>query len=810
MLVTYVFFNTENTLNKGLEIVSKMVKNNLTLLLLFFIGIAIQAQESKLLLSGKIVDSNNRPVANANIIVDNKHESYSEEDGSFVIKVSSGKHKINITCLAYKDLETFVDLKNNTLQDFTLTPNAHDLSAVVVVGKSKIQTLRESNYSVNAIDIRGVANQLNSLSSIVGRSSGIKIREDGGVGSDFELSINGLSGNAVRYFINGVPLSTMGSEVSLTNLPVNLVDRVEIYKGFVPADLGTDALGGVVNIITKENISNYIDASYSFGSFNTHRGEFNAQFVDKKTGIIVRPQFGINYSDNDYKMRGVEVWDTTSEEFVFKNLKRFHDKYYSLIGQMQLGVTNKRWADSFFATASYSTMSKDLQTGTIQSIVYGKAKRENDAYKIALNYQKSNLLVEGLSADFSFSHTWDHGLTIDTAYRKYKWDGTYIETSRNEIRGRGKSKMHTKRPATVIRTNFNYLLSQNHTLNLNYLFNRVGNDRYDDINTEFVPSNDALTKQIIGLSYTQNWWKNRLTNVFFIKDYINQLKIEQEDFYWITGVNDLPKKSTKNHIGYGVGSRFHIANFLSAKVSYEYAVRLPLAREMLGNGDTVYPNLKLNPEKGNNVNVGFFGNMIFGQDHRFNYELGFFYRKIEDYIRFNSSDGGAGISQYENIDNVTIKGVEGEVRYSYKNLLQLTANTSYLDEKDKTKYQANGQPSVKYNNQVPNKPWLFSNVELNLQKQNIFGVKQNQLRLSYHLQYVHWYYFTWKNLGDNNLKSRIPTQVINNASITYSLENEKYNLSLECTNLMDRLVYDNHKLQKPGRAFFCKFRLFIN
>ena len=62
------------------------------------------------------------------------------------------------------------------------------------------------------------------------RASGVKIREEGGVGSDFDLSINGLSGNSVRYFIDGIPLDSKGSYVTLANLPVNLIDRVEIYK----------------------------------------------------------------------------------------------------------------------------------------------------------------------------------------------------------------------------------------------------------------------------------------------------------------------------------------------------------------------------------------------------------------------------------------------------------------------------------------------------------------------------------------------------------------------------------------------------
>ena len=94
------------------------------------------------------------------------------------------------------------------------------LDDVTVIGKSKTQQIREGAFSVNAIDVRSVISSLSSLNSIVDRTAGVKVREEGGVGSDFDLSINGMSGNAVRYFIDGVPLDTKGSGVTLANRDV--------------------------------------------------------------------------------------------------------------------------------------------------------------------------------------------------------------------------------------------------------------------------------------------------------------------------------------------------------------------------------------------------------------------------------------------------------------------------------------------------------------------------------------------------------------------------------------------------------------
>lgn len=137
--------------------------------------------------------------------------------------------------------------------------------------------------------------------------------------------------------------------MTLANLPVNLIDRVEIYKGVVPASLGTDALGGAVNIITQAEKKNFMDASYSIGSFHTHRADLNAQFVERHTGLVVRPTVGINYSKNDYRMKDVQMRNETGDQFIYGNPKRFHDGYFSLLAQIEAGITGKFWADEFLS-----------------------------------------------------------------------------------------------------------------------------------------------------------------------------------------------------------------------------------------------------------------------------------------------------------------------------------------------------------------------------------------------------------------------------------------------------------------------------
>lgn len=777
--------------------------------LFIILGLTDGVAQAFVTLSGKVTSSDGTPVVQATLAVEGtSYGTYSDDNGNYSLSLPEGKYTLVVSFVGFKSQRKNIELRGKKSVDFILQEDAVGLKDVEVYAKSKSQKLRESSFAVNALDVKPIVNSLNNLNELVNRASGIKVRQEGGVGSDFDLSINGMSGNSVRYFIDGVPLETKGSEVSLANLPVNIIDHIEMYKGVVPSYLGSDALGGAINIVTKKEKKNYLDVSYGVGSFHTHKADMNAQIVFPKSGLIVRPTVGVNYSKNDYMMKGVEVWDESVRKYVPSDRKRFHDDYFSLLAQVEVGVTGKSWADDFFVTASYSKVNKELQTGSIQTKVYGMAERNGDAYNLSAQYRKKDFILKGLQMQSILSHTWDHSLTVDTAYRVYDWNGDYIESSRNEITGREKSLRHYKRPTTMFRSNWDYRINQHHSINFNYLVNRTGNDRYDDVDDSFVPSNDIVCKHIIGLSYHQQFLQNKIENTFFVKDYINHLNIRQTDLYWQTGSDEVMGSNTNNYWGYGVGTRVKFIEPVALKASFEHSVRLPLARELLGNGSTIYANTALNPERSDNVNLGAFGTWHPATGHSLYYEVNGFMRFVDDYIQAVVAEK-EGMMQYENVPAVHIKGVEGEVRYSWKRNLQCMANVSWQDARDQRKYKDDGKLSATYLNRVPNRPWLFGAAEANYTFYDVL-LKNSSLRLGTSYQWVHWYFLTWEAYGAKESKAQIPAQHVINADMTYSLENGKYNISVSCDNIFDRLVYDHYKLQKPGRSFFLKFRMFLN
>lgn len=756
-------------------------------------------------ISGYVKDTAGRPVPYAHIsAVGTDFAVLCNDNGAYSLTLPQGNYSLEAYMIGYERVEKSVTLSSNTQCNFTIADDALSLSEVSVIGKSENRKLKESFFSVNALDIKSLAGSIVSLDDVVGRSSGVKIRKQGGEGSDFDLSINGLSGNSIRYFIDGVPLDSKGSNLHIDNIPVSSVNRIEVYKGVVPSYLGSDALGGAVNIVTNQAQRNFLDVSVGAGSFHTYNADLNARFTLPGTAVQIRPTVGYNYSKNDYMMKDVEIWDETSRKYIHTDKRRFHDDYMSLFAQLEGGVNNVSWADAFFIGASYTKLHKELQTGAMQNKVYGLAEKRSNAWNLFGRYNKR---FDILYTHLNFSHTWDHSETVDSAKRKYDWAGDWLPSSGNEINGRAPSIRIYKRPMTVLNVGADFDFNIHHTISVNYMLNRTGNKRSDEFDRTFSPTNDVLYKHITSLTYTQHFFNGRLNNIFFGKSYVNTTRIRQNELPTLSGYNLIVPDSRKAYWGGGAGFNFRIWDYLQFKASYEHSVRLPLAHELLGNGTTIDTNLALKPENSENGNVSVFGTWCMNGDNVIAYEINGFIRHVNDYIRMSVSERD-GLMKYENVPAVEVKGVDVDINYQWRNNLEVSFNCSYNDSRNLKKYKEDGNPNATYKNRVPNKPWVFSNAGA---AYSFYGLldKSSRLRLSYDFSYIHWFYLNWEAFGSKKTKARIPTQNISNISLSYTWHDGRYTFTASCDNIFNKTAYDNYMLQKPGRAFYAKFRFYL-
>jgi outer membrane receptor protein involved in Fe transport len=791
-----------------------------TLLLILWSAISFSAfSQTSSSISGYIKDGN-EAISGATVLLKGTKIGFSTDNrGHYELKgITPGTYSLVVSYVGYVRSTTKVTIGENENKslNISLSKDANQLHDVDITGKTKTREAKESGFSVNAIDTKKFANTTADLNQILNRSTGVRIREQGGLGSDFKFSINGLSGKQVKFFIDGIPMEVMGSAMSLNNIPVNLADRLEVYKGVVPVTLGADAMGGAVNVVTSQKVNNYLDISHSYGSFNTNRSALTGQFTDKKTGIIVKASGFLNASDNNYKMKDVDVLaggpqpgnyiseeELFGKEYAVGDVRRFHDNYFSALGQIEAGITNKTWADVLFIGAGYNESRQDLQTGFDQKTVYGQVKRFSHARSATIRYKKDNLFTEGLSLSAFAARSSDTYRTTDTVFAKYIWDGSWYDSGYTEMGNSIPTIGVIKRPRTYAMANMSYVINPNHSLNLNYTLDHLKNENHNAYFEESDSLPGKINKQILGLAYQQDFLQGKLVNTFFAKYY--NLGLDRAKY-----INRVltAQDTTSNNLGYGIASRYKLTPGLGIKASYEHAYRLQEAEEVFGDGLNLQGNPDLKPESSDNINLGAFYGFQIGKNAFF-VEASGFYRNAKDFI-FPVPDVRSNLLKNENQSSVRITGLESEVRYNYDRLLSVTLNMTYQNAINTTKTGQTESYYVEgtYKNKIPNQPWLFGNADFTIGKDDVLG-KGTRLQFNWFTQYINWFYLTWESKGNPNGKSDIPTQFIHNAALSYSLQNGRYNISAECRNLTDQMAFDNFRLQKPGRAFSVKLRYFI-
>lgn len=769
-------------------------------------------------LSGRVVTTGKEPVDFATVYLkDTRFGCATDEKGLYRLQIPSGKYTLVVSMIGFETYEQEIEIngEKETRVDVTLQPSVEELEEVVVVSNG-VGRVKRSAFNAVAMDLSEMKNTTRSLSEALQKLPGMKLRESGGVGSDMQIMLDGFSGKHVKVFIDGVPQEGTGTAFDLNNIPANFAERIEVYKGVVPVGFGTDALGGVINIVTnKKRRDWFLDGSYSYGSFNTHKSyvHFGQTF---KNGLTYEVNAFQNFSDNDYHIDNYitefgedGVTESTDRNKIY-HVKRFNDRFHNEAVIGKIGVVDKPWADRLMFGFNYNNFYKEIQTGVYQYIVFGQKHRKGHSFMPSLEYSKRDLLVKGL--DVVLTANYNHNIThnIDTASYKYNWLGQrkYTGTPGEQSYQNNESKNTNWNGTFTV----NYRIGSAHMLTLNHVLSTFERTTRSYVNGSSQISAFNIPKitrkNITGLSYrmmlSEKW------NISAFGKYYKQFNkgpVSQND----DGVGDYINLSRHTgSFGYGAAGTYFIIDGLQAKLSYEKAYRLPTTDELFGDEDLEAGQASLRPEKSDNVNFNLSYEKQIGK-HNLYLEGSLIYRDTKDYIKRGlDAIGGMSYGIYENHGKVKTKGFNVSARYSYSHWFSIGGTFNNLNARDDERYRAGNtlQESVSYGQRIPNQPYTFANFDANFTWRDLFA-KGNALTVSYDSYYQHEFPLYWEALGDPRTKSKVPEQFSHNLTIGYSIRNGRYNLSLECRNLTDEKLYDNFSLQKAGRAFYGKVRVYF-
>lgn len=764
-------------------------------------------------ITGVVRDKSGAPISHCTIsIKGSKIVTTANEQGQFELQhVPVGNKTVEFSAVGFSAIQKKVTVTEGTVTEMSVQATAIEttLETVSVIGRSSTQLANRQAYNITAIDAKQLHNSTLDLSHTLDRVSGVRVRESGGVGSSFNFSLNGFSGNQVRFFLDGVPMDNFGSSFQINNIPINFADRIEVYKGVVPIWLGSDALGGAVNIITGNKYRNYVDVSYSYGSFNTHRSSINTAFTTRK-GFTIQLNAFQNYSDNNYKVT-LDVADIhTGRYYPNTTVRRFHDQYHNETLVTNIGFVNKKWADKFLVGITLGKNSKEIQTGARMVSVFGAWNRNGNIVMPSLKYQKRDFVVKGLDVVVNANYNLGSEQNIDTAFRRYDWFGNYKQY--DGVGGeRSRTMYKFKNNIGLATTTLAYKINDQHSVAINNVyssFNRKGRD-------ELYPNDDKYqqpqrtNKNILGFSYKYDY-KEKWSIMAFGKHLFQQAHTRVS--YNPSGnYGDVAYKDQNNDIsklGYGIATSYFLTPALQLKASYERSNRLPENEEMFGDLINQESNFNLKPERSDNFNLGAHYAFKLNESHRVAISASGIYRRATDFIYFRLNNNQSMLVA-DNLAGVRNTGGEGEIRYSYKSWFAAGVNFTYQNIINKRKYEP-GQTgvSIVYNDRMPNLPFMFGNADASVYFKNVWKQGDN-LSIGYNLLYVHAFYLYWPSLGSSGNKYGIPKQLAHDINFIYTLKNGRYNIGLECKNITNDQLYDNFSLQKPGRGFYGKLRYFF-
>ena len=766
---------------------------------MFYLCVGVLYAQQVATIKGRI-SAGEEPIVGAVVqLKELKKYAVADAQGNFSLLVPYRKapYTFTIESMGYKTQEqTLIVAQPVVVLNVAMEEEITALTGITVAAITPIKQVEKSAYNVAAIDATKLTHLNSNAADMLAKASGVKVRETGGVGAESQINLNGFTGQHVRTFVDGVPISR-ASSFQIGNIPTELIDRIEIYKGVVPVTFGSDALGGAVNIVTRRSNAQYANLSYTFGSFNTHKSTLNV-------GAPLTDNIGIelnayqNYSDNSYKV--LTHYLDLAKGIYSKDrqwFKRFHDRYHNEVIIGKVNIFKEPWADKLSFSLNYNQEYKQIQNANLMQIVFGGKYQTSYTYSTGIEYEKKNLL-KGLS--FSVVGRYDLTTTnvVDEENRIYSWDGSYrIKPTKGEAMYQ--NTVFEGKTAYVA-AHLDYWLSEKHFLQLTHTFSHYYRLTKSQLFTPFSSDADFMDrinqKNITGLSYKyvpNDQWTVLAFGKYYAAKVTGPAVVSGHGY--LSVYEDHTERT--NALGVGIGSSYEFSKELLAKLSYEKSYRLPNDRELFGDGDLEIGANQLRPEHSENLNV----NLSWQPEtngHALLAEGGFALRYIQDYIIRNVASTGAATSK--NHGKVLTLGGDFTLRYFYQKTFSVGGNLSYMDMRNRERKNTNGADSVTYGDRVPNMPYLFGSADATYTFDSLL-TQDDGLTLGYNLVYTHEFFLSWQSEG---AKITVPTQLSHDLSLTYTAPRNKYTLSVEVKNFTDALLYDNYSLQKAGRAFYVK------
>jgi outer membrane receptor for ferrienterochelin and colicins len=575
-------------------------------------------------------------------------QTASDENGKFTVPFES-ETQIDISYIGYESFSKIVRPgRSNILYLFSLETKVDE---VVVTGASTETTSKESMFDVNVIAKEELEKRAAvSLSDALMNELNVQISRDGILGS--QVNLQGLGGNNVKIMIDGVPvIGRLDGNLDLSQINMNGIERIEVVEGPLSAIYGSNAIAGVINLISKQSQKNSVESSLN--GYYESIGTYN---VDAFVGFK-RNQHSVQLNGGRYFFDG---WNPTS-----------YDR-------------DMQWnpKEQYFGGLNY---------------VYRTTN--NWFHKFKANYFLDRILNR-------YDPTGSLPTAFDDWYNTTRVDGNYSIT--------GKFSDHLSLNSVNGYNHYNRIKNR-YQKDLSTLETTLVEDTQFDDNQDTTMANQWMTRTYLSWDNPEKIVKVQAGIDFNIENGVGGRFSDEDGSSAVmadlagfvsTHIAITEKLSVQPAIRYGYNSQFRVLptpslqlkaainSQLTYRLNYGMGFRAPSLKEMYlifnDANHNIFGNTNLTPEQSQNVSTS----ISYEQKrnlHRYQINSKLFYNYKYNAIALTPDENN--IFQYVNIGKFTTMGIQVDGKYSFKNLntnfgFSYTgiSNQSYSRQADEPKY----------------------------------------------------------------------------------------------------------------------------
>lgn len=516
-----------------------------TIFTIIFILLTLSASAQRTV-KGSVLDARTKePVAYANIIAKGTTVgTTTDEQGRFVLNLPAKAGSLVVSYIGYKP-DTLAVTANKSVYNVSLQAEGGSMEEVVVTGTMKEMSRMNSPIPVEVFTPQFFKkNPTPNLFDALGIVNGVQPQINCNVCNTGDIHINGMEGPYTMILIDGMPIvSGLATVYGLSGIPNSIVERLEVVKGPASSLYGSEAMGGVINVITKKTERAPVLSLDLMGTtwqeMNADvSGKFSLGRVHNMTGVNYY-RFGVPYDKNKDGFTDLTLQDRVSI-FNKLNIERKEDRLASLAARYVWedrwgGQTNwsKEWrgTDSVYGESVYTRRWEligmyqlPLKERIITQFSYNW--HNQDSYYGTTPYMATQQVWFGQAY-------WDkqigerHNMLLGTSYRYTYYDDNTPATAEADSNMKNKPAL-TPLPGAYIQDEWAF--TKKHTLLAGYRYDydrNHGNIHSPRLAYKYAPNDNNTLRASFGTGY-------RVVNLF------------TEDHAALTGAREVVIASTLN------------------------------------------------------------------------------------------------------------------------------------------------------------------------------------------------------------------------------------------------------------------------